>query len=423
MLSYLTHELPLKMKKINLILGITSCCLFINSCNNARTSGSTTIGSDDDSIVDVDSVYYDKLEKEDECDGLFTWYRYWVGNKVGALDKNKNILIPADYDGIGCDYDEHIFTVTDSDGNWGRYYLNGELFISSSRGYKGIMKVDISKGRYYYSVYDTENGTNGIVDKDGNEILPQKYNNIWHTEEYADEEIDSDYDINSFVIADGDDEWLMYIYIDDNGRIYRFPEPEWTRIYRSAKDYSQRIQVRKYTDYMYVGRRKFKASGYIDGNKVYSRNTKYDDGIYSESYYFNGNRLVFESDGYKRDFYLERDFSIDDYVPQRNNTYHDSYIGVDSQNEPSPDGYGNNNYYNESPLEYDQPIENAPNRYRCRACSQSGTCPVCNGSGQQLSELSIVTDDPVYKKCRHCKGTGRCPACGGDGWIDEGIDF
>ena len=332
-----------------------SSCLFIISCRNARTTNNTTVESDDNYTAEMDSVYYDKLEKEDERDGLFTWYRYWVGNKVGALDKNKNVLIPAEYDGIGCDYDEQSFTVTDTDGNQGEYNLDGKLLISTSRGYKGIMRVNIPNERYYYLVFDTENNTNGIVDKEGNEILPQKYNTIWHTEEHADEEIDYDYDINSFVIADGDDEWLLYIDIDDDGRIYRFPKPEWTRIYRSSKDYSL-IQVRKYQDYMYVGRRKFKASGYIDGNTVYSRNTKYDDGIYSEYYHFTDNRLVFESEGYKINFYIDKDFSIDDYAPQSykgpNPTFHDSSIDADNQNEPLPDGYGNGYDYNDNTHEY-----------------------------------------------------------------------
>lgn len=77
--------------------------------------------------------------------------------------------------------------------------------------------------------------------------------------------------------------------------------------------------------------------------------------------------------------------------------------------------------YNQTPS-YQQ-IERTPIRNACRACKQTGRCGVCNGSGQQISAVSLVTEETVYMDCRTCGGRGICHACGGDGYLDEGIDF
>lgn len=65
-------------------------------------------------------------------------------------------------------------------------------------------------------------------------------------------------------------------------------------------------------------------------------------------------------------------------------------------------------------------------RYPCRACKQSGNCPVCDGSGQTKtrlirdSELGVL--DTEYETCETCGGSGLCFSCKGDGWLDE-ADF
>lgn len=69
------------------------------------------------------------------------------------------------------------------------------------------------------------------------------------------------------------------------------------------------------------------------------------------------------------------------------------------------------------------PIERTPIRNACRACRQTGRCTVCRGTGQQVSAMSLVTDETVYEDCKTCGGSGTCHACGGDGYLDEGVDF
>lgn len=67
------------------------------------------------------------------------------------------------------------------------------------------------------------------------------------------------------------------------------------------------------------------------------------------------------------------------------------------------------------------------NRYECRACRNTGDCPLCEGKRQTYTKrvynYNLGCYDLDYEICRHCHGDGKCPACKGDGWLDEGIDY
>mgnify|MGYP001566969241 CR=1 FL=1 len=48
----------------------------------------------------------------------------------------------------------------------------------------------------------------------------------------------------------------------------------------------------------------------------------------------------------------------------------------------------------------------------CGSCGGSGTCPVCDGSGEMTQ---IKYKKEVKTKCISCSGNGKCRVCGGSG--------
>lgn len=123
---------------------IFSILVLMSSCKNE----SRPVQIDDTKEIENDTVYYDKIEKEVEKDGSFVWYRYKIKEEVGALDLNRQIIIPAKYE--SCYYDEHFdkFHVARND-SAGLYNLDGTSFIDISRGYANFMKEQLTNGNYY----------------------------------------------------------------------------------------------------------------------------------------------------------------------------------------------------------------------------------------------------------------------------------
>ena len=85
-------------------------------------------------------------------------------------------------------------------------------------------------------------------------------------------------------------------------------------------------------------------------------------------------------------------------------------------------GYSYEENFNES-----NSTNSVANRYECRACRNTGDCPLCEGKRQTYTKrvynYNLGCYDLDYEICRHCHGDGKCPACKGDGWLDEGIDY
>lgn len=85
--------------------------------------------------------------------------------------------------------------------------------------------------------------------------------------------------------------------------------------------------------------------------------------------------------------------------------------------------YGtSNNYFDAVESSYN---ERTPMRVPCRACNNSGSCPVCHGSGRGPIGINYYASphEIIEGDCKSCNGSGRCSGCGGDGYLDEGIDF
>lgn len=92
-----------------------------------------------------------------------------------------------------------------------------------------------------------------------------------------------------------------------------------------------------------------------------------------------------------------------------NNTipyYGDPY--TDTQGINPPAGYSNG-YSGYSDYDTYDSYDYSNNSQICPSCYGSGTCPICNGTGQ----YSMYGND--YSECSACGGTGVCSVCGGAG--------
>ena len=114
---------------------------------------------------------------KDKYDG-FTWYKVKMNGKYGAMDAQKNIIVPIAYDEIEyVGYHEH------KDGDWGYdgcFFVNhhsgvftkyGECVIPTSREYSQIERRWQKGMGIYYGYKIESNNVIGIVDEYGDEVV------------------------------------------------------------------------------------------------------------------------------------------------------------------------------------------------------------------------------------------------------------
>lgn len=320
---------------------IFSILVLMSSCKKE----SSPVQIDDTKEIENDTVYYDKIEKEVEKDGSFVWYRYKIKEEVGALDLNRQIIIPAKYE--YCYYDEHFdkFHVGRND-SAGLYNLDGSSFIDISRGYANFMKEQLTNGNYYILVYrhddNQERNLDGLCDAAGKEILPMQFFSIDYgsLENEQDDLEDDEYtnnDISSFSVTNSknDESFYIYKYVDSHNKIISMPQPEWDRIYNSGSrcydmydnssyEASGKFQVRKYSSYVYIDRQRYDYDRSENGNKIYSKifigeSAEGSGKKWKVEVYFEGNEMIMISENrFKTIYYKNKDLDIAALIKRKN---------------------------------------------------------------------------------------------------------
>lgn len=399
--------------------------LFLCSCKNKSTNVSTNY-----KYIDTDTVVYDEIEKLYENDNNYIWYRYKVGGKVGALDKNKNVLIEAQYDFLYFDDDIEMFIGKIGE-NVEVIKENGIVFVPISRNYELFSKEDLGNGdnRYYYEV--VRKGLYGICDKNGNEVIVPKFSYLNYEDKYDDARFHDDATnpiglYGSFYTKDNNENvYIFDIYIDGNGKCSKLNGKRWTRLYSSSEvmrmeDAScftskNKSIFRSYGSFIMNGYEKYHIiNDYTEGNNtsLLAQIVNIDGGGYE----VDEDIHTFINHKYMTEWKKVKDISISDFYgnPQTKKT-NNSY-SVQQNTLPS-------NYAPNTPNER----TTGQNRYACRSCRNQGRCLVCNGTGQthtkRVYNYSLGCYDLDYETCRSCRGSGSCTACKGDGWLDEGIDY
>lgn len=120
----------------------------------------------------------------------------------------------------------------------------------------------------------------------------------------------------------------------------------------------------------------------------------------------------------KYEYVIDSDYSDHESEESEENdeSSSNSYTNEPVYTEPSGGYYSAPTYQQE---------ERTPASYPCRACRQTGSCSVCNGSGRTIVGVNYYSspNEPIEGNCTTCGGSGRCHACGGDGFLNEGVDF
>lgn len=270
-----------------------------------QKSGDSYYSSNESDNSSPTHLSYDKIEKEEELNGDFTWYRYKINGKFGALNSKKEVLIDALYDGIGFDDHSGKFHV-DLDGFWGLINPDGSTFISVDRGYNYIFRGEISNNRVYYDVRNSD-GLSGICDKNGREIIKPEYDYIYYMDLV--QEDDESVDFESFYVEDDGFKRFFYIYLDQNSDIKRFPKPLYEKIYTRSSWYHKNdgtvtydnddkgAHVRIYNDRILFGSYVCPYYNTDNGSRIYIRT--YSDGEEKSYLYLQNGVLIEETPSLK----------------------------------------------------------------------------------------------------------------------------
>lgn len=306
----------------------------IYSCSSGPSSANKM--NDEEAVIDT--VLYDRIEKCSEEDGNLIFYKYTVDDKVGILDKDKNILVEAKYE--NCIFERGFYVGIMKDEVLEAFKKDGTLFVDATKGIKNFYKEELCDGRFFYYTFSTGDCC-GAIDEDGYEIFPINYKGL----EYFDKEEDTDegYElIQTFAAEDKSGSTrLLYVYIDDDNKVKRYPLPLQEGIYESKQYYnkdedefgdSEDIrQIRVYKNYILLDRIKIPFYANRDGSKYYR-------GADEVLYCFSDNYMSFhyDSDFSHRDYQKNGKLSEDDF------TFRQSHLCNTEQNERS--GSENDNF-------------------------------------------------------------------------------
>lgn len=122
--------------------------------------------------------------------------------KWGLLDSRGNVLLETDFQSIGVSTDKQLLTLHHMDGQYEVITIDGEVIVPKGK-YPWIDNFDNGFARVNY--FDGESKKYGLIDAEGNEVLPLEYFKIWNF-----------YNRNR--------KWITVEAIDEHGnkRAYRF---------------------------------------------------------------------------------------------------------------------------------------------------------------------------------------------------------
>lgn len=372
-----------------------------------------------------DTVVYDELEKMTTDDGI-VYYIYTYSGKKGILDKEKCILINANYDVVS--YNEHldlyeVANKVDNDYYIGYYSINGNELIDVNDGVVLFYKIDIDNNRYYFEAHYADERM-AIYDSK----IIQRIKPIHEKIDYVGDE---DCDVESFRgNYDGGSSFeLLYCFIDQNNEFKKLEDCIWERRYKvikydkNAYDKLEKYsQVRMYNKYMIID---LFIYTYDDSNDRYFRKETYDDSTNFTYCYFDDDynfRMILDNDSYLSYNVIEegkRKGKTSNITLTSDKGHKHIKERTINNIEPSTPYYNysdNNSEFNREPL-----------CQMCRACKGTGDCPVCNGMKRTKTKLFYNYEkgynDLDWEVCKSCQGSGKHRECGGDGWLEEGKDF
>lgn len=361
------------------ILILTGCSNKSSNTNGQRSSNSPH--------VQIRKLPYEIDKKVETLNTSASYYIVSKGDLKGVLKKYgdyEEIVVPIKYCMIdyNCDNDavcyfRAIFPNCEDDEV---YSIDGNNF------FQGCSKIYLKKWNTYSNYYDNKEDWcfiwmvsrgkyKAVMDLNGNYIIPFERNYTRITPEvkrYGNNKI-----LRYFVVKNGKCEGIC----DQNGKELLSPDNLATaRVF--CNDETGNIS-------MYLT--------FEDGEDFYNYPKESQGKLEYDCYGTCESPFTFST---KHSNCEESTVSI---MPDNGTNYNNSY---------------NNNYNNSYEIE-----QREPRKDPCQACHNTGTCHPCNGTGKRLSEMSIVSENPVYRDCGNCGGTGTCSACGGDGWLNEGVDF
>lgn len=101
----------------------------------------------------------------------------YFGIKWGLLDSTGKFLLELNYKGIGISDDKRILTLRHMDGQYEVITIEGEVVVPKGK-YPWVDTCE--KGLIRVNDYIGEDKRWGILDTDGNEVLPLRYSMIWN---------------------------------------------------------------------------------------------------------------------------------------------------------------------------------------------------------------------------------------------------
>lgn len=101
----------------------------------------------------------------------------YLRTKWGLVDSEGIFILQPEYKGIGVSTDNRVLTLQHNDGQYEVIDIEGKVIVPKGK-YSWIDSFDNGLARV--NLYDGEKKKYGIIDEEGNEVLPLAYSNIWN---------------------------------------------------------------------------------------------------------------------------------------------------------------------------------------------------------------------------------------------------
>lgn len=144
-----------------------------------------------DGVVVVEPKYdriLDSCSKESDMVRVGIYYTYgfnraskepspYLGTKWGLVDSAGKFILKPEYKSIAISDSKKILTIQHTDGQYEVISIDGEVIIPKGK-YRYIDSFDSGYARVNF--FDGKNKRWGLIDTDGNEVLPLIYSKIWN---------------------------------------------------------------------------------------------------------------------------------------------------------------------------------------------------------------------------------------------------
>ena len=239
------------------------------------------------------TVEYDTIEKKVEDDN-FVWYFVTKDDKEGALNSNKEIIVPIEYTTVSysADLDGFCAYIAYRESNslaMELYDKEGAKKIDKEDGISGLRQKKDIKGNIFYicDTYVCGKAWEGIMDKDLKIIINPIYDFVYYSLDQHSNIYDENNKASFFKLEVEDEDELEFRHFLDDGKISEAETPTAMYIYEGAQpdvgdfDRSELINNiigSKYDVYFFdkhciingIGDFKFRERQYCEGYDCYS---------------------------------------------------------------------------------------------------------------------------------------------------------